>query len=290
MANEYLVNSADLTSVANAIRTKGETSAQLVFPSGFVSAIENIKSGADLNFEVIGGTSKPSNPKENTIWVNTSTAITSWAFSADEPTAPVSGMVWIYITKDGTIGFNALSENQILLKVAHVRQYSGNKWLPMEGEVYQSGEWAGLWEGQLFDSGDVYEEITGGWTPCAMGTYPLLMTNSYITNVMRVYKTSSTSGDGAGYATANKINLEGYNSIEVTVSRVIANSVRFMLTEDRDNNPYKNNVAYLELDKVGVKTLNISGLTSTKLYIAVGEYSSAARDYGVEISKIELKE
>lgn len=43
--SEYIVDSADLTSVANAIRTKGGTSAQLAFPAGFVSAIENISGG-----------------------------------------------------------------------------------------------------------------------------------------------------------------------------------------------------------------------------------------------------
>ena len=42
---EYIANSNDLTSVANAIRTKGGTSAPLSFPSGFVSAIENIPTG-----------------------------------------------------------------------------------------------------------------------------------------------------------------------------------------------------------------------------------------------------
>ena len=36
---------ADLTSVANAIRTKGGTSAQLAFPAGFVQAIEDIETG-----------------------------------------------------------------------------------------------------------------------------------------------------------------------------------------------------------------------------------------------------
>lgn len=41
--------------------------------------------GTSLNFKVVGGTSAPSNPKENTIWVNTSNKITAWAFSADEP-------------------------------------------------------------------------------------------------------------------------------------------------------------------------------------------------------------
>ena len=45
MATEYLTNTTDLTSVANAIRTKGGTTAQLVYPSGFVSAINAIETG-----------------------------------------------------------------------------------------------------------------------------------------------------------------------------------------------------------------------------------------------------
>ena len=39
---EYLTNTTDLTAVANAIRAKGGTSAPLVYPSGFVSAIQAI--------------------------------------------------------------------------------------------------------------------------------------------------------------------------------------------------------------------------------------------------------
>ena len=39
---EYLTNTADLTAVADAIRAKGGTSAPLVYPSGFVSAIQSI--------------------------------------------------------------------------------------------------------------------------------------------------------------------------------------------------------------------------------------------------------
>ena len=42
---EYLTNTADLTAVADAIRAKGGTSAQLVYPSGFVSAIQAIQTG-----------------------------------------------------------------------------------------------------------------------------------------------------------------------------------------------------------------------------------------------------
>lgn len=64
MALDKLVDSAqlnaDLTSVANAIRTKGGTSASLAFPSGFVSAIEAIPTGGggdELFDDFLDGTS-----------------------------------------------------------------------------------------------------------------------------------------------------------------------------------------------------------------------------------------
>ena len=41
----YLTNDVDLTSVADAIRTKGGTSASLVYPSGYVSAINALPIG-----------------------------------------------------------------------------------------------------------------------------------------------------------------------------------------------------------------------------------------------------
>lgn len=41
----YLTKSSDLTSIADAIRAKGGTSAPLVYPAGFVSAIEAIPTG-----------------------------------------------------------------------------------------------------------------------------------------------------------------------------------------------------------------------------------------------------
>lgn len=44
--SKYIVESTDLTAIANEIRTKGDTSAQLSFPSGFVDAISQMDSGA----------------------------------------------------------------------------------------------------------------------------------------------------------------------------------------------------------------------------------------------------
>lgn len=47
MAN-YLTTDTDLTSVADAIRSKGGTEAALSFPAGFVSAVEALESGGEL--------------------------------------------------------------------------------------------------------------------------------------------------------------------------------------------------------------------------------------------------
>ena len=52
---EYLINATDLTKVASAIKEKGGTSAPLVYPGGFVSAIQAIQTGAP--FQIIVTTS-----------------------------------------------------------------------------------------------------------------------------------------------------------------------------------------------------------------------------------------
>lgn len=49
---EYLTNTNDLTLVADAIRTKGGTSASLVYPDEFVTAIQAIQTGTELQIIV----------------------------------------------------------------------------------------------------------------------------------------------------------------------------------------------------------------------------------------------
>jgi len=46
---QYKVTDSQLSSIANAIRTKGSTSAPLSFPDGFISAVNNIPTGGGAN-------------------------------------------------------------------------------------------------------------------------------------------------------------------------------------------------------------------------------------------------
>ena len=69
---EYLTNTTDLTKVASAIREKGGTSDQLVYPDGFVAAIQAIQTG--------GGT-KPGAPGDITFYDYDGTIVTSWTLA-----------------------------------------------------------------------------------------------------------------------------------------------------------------------------------------------------------------
>lgn len=53
LIDRYYVDKADLVSVADAIRTKGGTSAPLEFPSGFVTAINDITTPIPSNYGLI---------------------------------------------------------------------------------------------------------------------------------------------------------------------------------------------------------------------------------------------
>ena len=52
---DYLTTTSELTSIANAIRTKGGTSAQLTYPNEFISAINAIEIGIAVDDIMIIG-------------------------------------------------------------------------------------------------------------------------------------------------------------------------------------------------------------------------------------------
>lgn len=97
--------------------------------------------GAGLNFKVVGGTTEPTNPKENTIWVNTTTAISKWSLDKREPTSPIDGQIWIQIGNvDGDISFNALKKNKIDVQVYAVYQLIDSEWMPKIAYIYTDNE------------------------------------------------------------------------------------------------------------------------------------------------------
>lgn len=99
--------------------------------------------GASLNFSVVGGTSQPEIPKENTIWVNTETEISGWVFSTSEPESPAEGMVWIATGISSPGEFNALEKNCIQVYPISAKQYVSGALVAKTAKIYQNGAWSG---------------------------------------------------------------------------------------------------------------------------------------------------
>lgn len=128
-----------LTAIADAIRAKTGKEDTLTLDQ-MPLEIAGIQTGVELNFKVVGGTIQPTSPSENMIWVNTSTTITSWVFSATQPTG-ATGMVWIFTGTTSTVEFNALKENGIMVYPMSAKQYVSGAWVDKIVKIYQGGAW-----------------------------------------------------------------------------------------------------------------------------------------------------
>ena len=117
--------------------------------------------GAALNFTVVGGTEQPARAKENTIWVNTDQKITSWVFSATEPTEPTEGMVWIS-TGASSLAFNALKKNVIQVRPCGAKMHLNGAWENKKAQIYQNGAWA-EWTEWVFRNGEFTKGTWGGF-------------------------------------------------------------------------------------------------------------------------------
>ena len=106
---------------------------------------------------------KADKPRENTVGVITTTTMTSWVFSASEPTNPDVGMVWVCVGTSSAVEFNALKKNTLQVYPINVKQYEGGKFVDKTAFSYQNGEWVDWWNGYLYLAGNEYTNITGGW-------------------------------------------------------------------------------------------------------------------------------
>lgn len=136
--------------------------------------------GNILRYDAVGQTTAPAK-KEGRIWVKTNVAITQVEFSGPWDGATV-GIVCI----PGKVGgANPTSTNKIIYvfykMIAGVRhkekmtpdrclqvQGSTSNWKSMDAYVCHSKTWVQFswsYNGELFDNGNQYTDVTGGWNP-----------------------------------------------------------------------------------------------------------------------------
>ena len=254
--------------------------------------------GAPLNFKVVGGTSAPASPKENTIWVNTDAEITSWIFSGTEPENPTEGMVWISIGTSSTVEFNALKKNGIQVYPISAKQYVSGAWVDVTVKSYQNGAWVdtGLY---LVQSGVDITALTGGWQDTGWGqgttlSYPSI---TFENGVMSI--SSSTSPSSWGKSTKQSVDLTDIESIAITCDATAAGgaystagmSAYIKMMVGKSPTSVAAQTTIVERTSVsGTFTLNVSSLTG-EYYIGFFGYlwADGKGSTSINISDFELK-
>lgn len=170
----------------------------------------NAGGGASLNFDVKAYATEEellaATPKENTIGIITTTAISSWVFSATEPAELVEGMVWISTGTSSTVEFNALKKNGIQIYPLSAKQYVSGAWVDVTAMSYLDGKWVELGINLL-------DQLGGFKSVLEIANTATISENRNSVTAM-FYGENSAKQANAGFFGNNKIDFTDYNTIE----------------------------------------------------------------------------
>ena len=231
----------------------------------------NLGGGSDvLNFKIVGGTSEPSNPKENMIWVNTDQKITNWIFSSNKPADPVEGMVFISIRTSSAVEFNALKKNCIVLYPVSAYQYVSGHWEYVAAQIWHDGEWKNLLADTVFyENGAFNTEVFGEPTGNVNNTGSVL------------YWKNGNS------ASATKLfNVGGFDRIEIVVDSTHYVSIRVKLVDETGNVAKSKDVSTAK-DAVTL-SVDISGMSGSYYLQLSCSAGNNTNDYAY-ISRIKFR-
>ena len=241
-------------------------------------------SGANLNFRVIGGTTQPTSPTENMIWVNTDTAITTWDFSFNEPANPAEGMLWFKTSIASSIPFNALKKNKLTAYPASCKQYVDGQWISKTAKTCKDGAFK-EWAIYLYNRGDQCTDLTGGWS---MTDYSSSSGGGALKGAVflddKIELTGAKNGYFGGCGTVNKVDLTYFSEI-FAVSHGTSDTRELSIATSKTyaHGAYRvASVSLLDAQPDEAVALDISGLTG-EYYISIRSGADNTPAYFTEI-------
>ena len=219
---------------------------------------------------------------DNAVYVSLSVRNTETASALDDVNLE-EGMVWISTGTYSTVTFNALKKNAIMVYPLSAKQLINGAWVRKTAKTYQNGAWVDWWNGELYDSGNEYTAVTGGWvaegkrwdsTTGGNGT-PKLTKNATSMTLDRVGAPSPCI-----FYVKNKINLTDYKTLNYKGTLSTENIAwwhQLMVWSDFGTNASDNVVASTDLKGSGTatKSIDVSHLEG-EYYIGIFVYTKPA--------------
>lgn len=251
--------------------------------------------GGGLNFAVVGGTSQPASPKDNTVWVNTPTEITDVLFSSEQPTVRTDGAalsggeIWIQTGKTSVIPFNALKKSTLMVypNVAYQYDISSATWVRQTARSYISSTWKD-WVVLYYDYGEEYVDLTGGWVAYGMDDKAVKY-DTYI------YLEVDSTGNAWAY-TNNPVDLTSISTLNFYIKRSHEGACRIGVNAVKPtsaNNPLNSMAAMTKVasyvSTVTPYSVDVSALTGPYylVFLEAGERDGNNWDYLYKVEGLQ---
>ena len=233
----------------------------------------NTGGGAGLNFTVKAYNSfdaVPASAAETPIAAITATTISEWELSVTEPYFKTSGMLWIYSGTSGSVHFNALKKNSIVIYPGSTMQFVNGAWRYLDAYIFQAGRWvkfALAWNGYYFDNGEQHNSITGGWTSDGYKFWGNTMKPGTVGATLGTRSSASNTASVIG--TANPVDLTNVDVININVETKSGVSMfKVMASKELKVDDRSINLS------VGEQTIDVSDLTGSYYLAVASVYSS----------------
>lgn len=156
---------------------------------------------------------------------------------------------------------------------AYISEYGS--WRRCDGYIFYTGTWlqfSSAWSGELFDNGNQYNSVTGGWVGNG------LPSTTVGTNLSLIVANSSPC-----LTTQNAIDLSGYTKLHMIADRNAGQYSWFGISSNVPSNAGPNYIASATFSG-GENVLDISAINSGHISIA----ASASWSVTINISKVWL--
>lgn len=237
--------------------------------------------GQPLNFKVVGNP-QPASPSVNTIWVNTDVQITGWHFASEQPENLEEGNIWFPTSLRSPVSFSATKKNPVMVYPQFAKQYVNGLLVDKTAKTYNGVEWVDWWDGTLYDFGNEYKSVTGGWTAETIGSSSSAIIGTNSLTVSAIY-----SGQYATITTANVIDLTMFKTLNVNVT----------YRSSGDSDGTRCQIRVLDYKKNVISTTNVASKKNYAVdvtavdagYIQLYAFSAENYKHEMTVDKIKLE-
>lgn len=215
---EYLVQGESLSQIADAVRASTGSTDPLTLDE-MAAVISQMSAGGGSELVIVGGTTRPANPNQNTIWIDTDAEITSYVLSATEPANPIEGMAWVIIGDSGNVKMaSPVGGDWITVYPISAKQYISGIWVNKTAKSYQNGEWVD-WFVYLYNNGVTKHTFVAEGKKYTSSSYSIAVTPTITKNSNNIYlsidKGSNANGSAGIVYISEAIDLTNFSKLVV---------------------------------------------------------------------------